>query len=129
MEMTCNTTELENIRDDRFEELNIISDKMQNAIAENSRVAMDQTEYLKRYDSLKNRYEEAKAEFDKAEEQIKAKKSKRTLLKGVMRTLEEAGNVVEEFDAGLWCSLVQEVVMQTDGGVRFVFKNGIEIIE
>lgn len=48
----------------RITELNIISEQTQIAIAENSRVALNQDEYEKRYAELTTRYEKAKAEFD-----------------------------------------------------------------
>ena len=33
----------------------------------------------------------------------------------------------EEFDEGLWSSLVQEVVVNTKDDILFIFKNGFEI--
>ncbi len=46
------------------EQLNIISEQMQIAIAENSRVALNQDEYEKHYAELTARYEKAKAGYD-----------------------------------------------------------------
>jgi hypothetical protein len=37
------------------------------------------------------------------------------------------GALVEEFDEGLWSSLVQEVVVNDKDDIRFIFKNGFEI--
>ena len=50
---------------------------MQIAIAENSRVALDQDEYEKRYAELTARYEKSKAKYDDIAEQIESKKVKR----------------------------------------------------
>ena len=47
---------------------------MQIAIAENSRVALDQDEYEKRYAELTARYEKSKAKYDDIAEQIESKK-------------------------------------------------------
>ena len=41
--------------------------------------------------------------------------------------MEKHGTLVEEFDEGLWCSLVQEVVVNAKDDIRFIFKNGFEI--
>ena len=64
MEMVCETDSLDRYLQDSIAELNIISEQMQIAIAENSRVALDQDEYEKRYVELTARYEKAKAGYD-----------------------------------------------------------------
>ena len=56
MEMVCETDSLDRNLQDSITELNIISEQMQIAIAENSRVALDQDEYEKRYAELTARY-------------------------------------------------------------------------
>ena len=63
---------------------------MQIAIAENSRVALDQDEYEKRYAELTARYEKSKAKYDDIAEQIESKKAKRELFKGFIRTWEQS---------------------------------------
>ena len=68
MEMVCETDSLDRDLQDSITELNIISEQMQIAIAENSRVALDQDEYEKRNAELTARYEKAKAEL--REEQL-----------------------------------------------------------
>ena len=62
--MVCETDLLDRDLQDSIAELNIISEQMQIAIAENSRVALDQDEYEKRYAELTARYEKAKAKYD-----------------------------------------------------------------
>ena len=127
MEMVCETDSLDRDLQDSIAELNIISEKMQIAIAENSRVALDQDEYEKRYAELTTRYEKAKAKYDDIAEQIESKKAKRELFKGFIRTLEKHDGIIEEFDAGIWSSLVQEVIVKSKDDIRFIFKNGFEV--
>ena len=112
---------------DKLAELNIIAEQMQTAIAENSRMALDQNEYERRYANLTERYNTIKSEYDKISEQIESKKAQRELFKGFIRALEKQGALVEEFDEGLWSSLVQEVVVNAKDDIRFIFKNGFEI--
>ena len=52
MEMICETDSLDRDLQDSIAERNIISEQMQIAIAENSRVALEQDEYEKRYAEL-----------------------------------------------------------------------------
>ena len=127
MEMVCETDSLDRDLQDSIAELNIISEQMQIAIAENSRVVLDQGEYEKRYAELTARYEKAKAKYDDIAEQIESKKAKRELFKGFIRTLEKQDGVLEEFDAGIWSSLVQEVVINAKDDIRFIFRNGFEV--
>lgn len=126
MEMVCGTEALEKQAADSIVELNIISKQMQSAIAENSRVALDQEEYEKRFAALTERYNTTKATYDKVTEQIEAKKTQREFIKGFIRTLENTGNIAEEFDAGLWCGLVDHVTVKSKEEIIFTFKNGLE---
>ena len=127
MEMVCETDLLDRDLKDSITELNIISEQMQIAIAENSRVALDQDEYEKRYKQLTERYEKAKAKYDGISEQIEQKKAKRELFRGFIRTLEKQDGLIKEFDAGIWSSLVQEVIVKAKDDITFKFKNGFEV--
>jgi len=127
MDMVCNTGYLDKELGDKVAELNIIAEQMQTAIAENSRRALDQNEYERGYAGLTERYNTIKAVYDKISEQIESKKVQRELFKGFIHALEKQGALVEEFDEGLWSSLVQEVVVNTKDDIRFIFKNGLEI--
>lgn len=59
--------------------------------------------------------------------QIDGKKVQKELFKGFIQALEKQGTLIEEFDEGLWSSLVQEVVVKSKDDILFVFKNGNEI--
>ena len=100
---------------------------MQTAIAENSRMALDQNEYERRYADITERYNTIKSEYDKISEQIEGKNAQRELFKGFIGALEKQGTLVEEFDEGLWRSLVQEVVVKSKDDILFIFKNGFKI--
>ena len=91
------------------------------------RIALDQDEYEKRYAELTARYEKAKAKYDDIAEQIESKKAKRELFKGFIRTLEKRDGLIEEFDARILSSLVQEVIVKAKDDIRFRFKNGFEV--
>ena len=88
---------------------------------------LDQNEYERRYADLTEKYNTIKADYDKISEQIESKKAQRELFKGFIRALEKQGALLEEFDEGLWSSLVQEVVVNAKDDIRFIFKNGFEI--
>lgn len=41
--------------------------------------------------------------------------------------MEKQDTLIEEFDEGIWSSLVQKVVIKTKGDITFFFKNGFEV--
>ena len=62
MDMVCNTDDLDKKLGDKVTELNIIAEQMQTTITENSRTALDQNEYERRYADLTERYNTIKAD-------------------------------------------------------------------
>ena len=69
----------------------------------------------------------AKAKYDDIAEQIESKKAKRELFKGFIRTLEKQDGLTYEFDARIWSSLVQEVIVKAKDDIVFKFKNRFEV--
>ena len=90
-------------------------------------MALDQNEYERRYADITERYNTIKSEYDKISEQIEGKNAQRELFKGFIGALEKQGTLVEEFDEGLWSSLVQEVAVKSKDDILFIFKNGFKI--
>ena len=88
---------------------------------------MGQKEYEQTYKIFSEKYAATKDKYDKATESIEQKKAKSVLFKAVIKDLENADPVIEEFDEELWCSLVQEVIVKAKDDIRFIFKNGFEI--
>ena len=128
MDIVCNTDDLDKELGDKVAELNIIVEQMPTAIAENSRMALDQNEYERRYADLTERYNIIKSEYDKISQQIESKKAKRELFKGFIHPcVGKAGGFGRRIDEGLWSSLVQEVVVNVKDDIRFIFRNGFEI--
>ena len=54
-------------------------------------------------------------------------RTRKELFKGFIHTLEKQDGLTCEFDAGIWSSLVQEVVVKSKDDITFVFKNGFEV--
>ncbi len=72
----CDTAELEREKATLGQELAVLVEMTQNCITENARIAQDQGEYQKRYNGLVERYEKAKARFDKVTEAIVERSAK-----------------------------------------------------
>ena len=69
------TTELEAEQAQLLEETQVVSDMVQQAIQENARTALNQTEYQKRYDSLVQRFDRAKTRLEEVTAEIQEKQT------------------------------------------------------
>ena len=126
LDIAFDTSALEAETEKLQEELMVASDLIQKCIYENAHVALDQTEYQKRYDSLTARFDTAKARLEENEATIADKKSRRAAIEAFLDTLTQA-DLMEKFDPALWCGLVDHVTVYARDDVRFTFKDGQEI--
>lgn len=107
-------------------EIAVVSDLIEKCIYENAHVALDQTEYQKRYDELTARFDTAKARYEAIAETIHSKQSRRATIEAFLETLTKV-ELVDKFETTLWCGLVEFVTVYSKDDVRFTFKNGQEI--
>ncbi|MDY2981854.1 MAG: recombinase family protein, partial [Eubacteriales bacterium] len=75
---------------------------------------------------LTARFDAAKARYESLDETIRSKQSRRATIETFLETLAKA-DLVDKFDAALWCGLVDFVTVYSKDDVRFTFKNGQEI--
>lgn len=101
--------------------------RLKSASHENAHVALDQTEYQKRYDGLVHRYDEAKVKLGAITEQIADKKARRGTIEEFLKVLREQDGLVTDFQTNLWCGLVDFMTVYSADDVRITFKNGAEI--
>ena len=59
--------------------------------------------------------------------ELSVMRTRKELFKGFILTLEKQNGITCEFDAGIWSSLVQEVIVKAKDDIRFIFKNGFEV--
>lgn len=101
-------------------------EEIQRYVAYNTRVALDQVEYQKNYEALVGKYEEAKGEYDRFQDEATKTSNRRQELIKFIATLEQADQVIS-FEPGLWTLLVDHVTVYKKDDVRFTFKDGTEI--
>ena len=126
LDVAFDTSALETEVAELQDEIMVVSDLIQKCIYENAHVALDQTEYQKRYDSLTARFDTAKARLEEIEAVIADKKSRRAAIDAFLDTLAQA-DPMEKFDPALWCGLIDYVTVYARDDVRFAFKDGQEI--
>ena len=125
-EKLTNTEALEKERDKLGMDLNLLTDKVQQLIAENARVAQNQDEYARNYDELDGRYEAIKKQYDNTCEAIKYCKARSKQREGFIDDLRNQ-EPIQEFDVRLWSSLVDFITVYSKDDIRVTFKDGTEV--
>lgn len=109
------------------EERNVVAEMVNDLIAENARIAQDQTEYQERYDGLTARYDKIEADYNVAKAKKRKQGARRKELEQFVKTLDELPDKVETFSSAEWGALVGFLTVYEGGRVVFTFKNGMEV--
>ena len=125
-ERLTDTEALEEERDRLSTDLNLLADKVQQLIAENARVAQNQDDYDRNYNELVSRYEAVKTQYNKTCEAIQYRKARSRQMDSFIRELRDQ-DLIKEFDARLWGSLVDFITVYSKDDIRVTFKDGTEI--
>ena len=109
---------LESKRDEILKKINEIDVHIQENLYQYSDNNKDSYEnYTKQYDELKKQY-------DDIDEKIKKAEQKKRQVGLVLKEIRARDGLLEEFDEGLWCSIVEKAVVQVDGNIVYYFKDG-----
>ena len=128
--MKHNTVQSDSSKKNRMnllEETQLISEMVQAAIMENSTVALDQTEYQKRYDSLSAKFDKSKARLEQLMTDLQQMQLQRAEYESFLKTFKQLQDSLEEFSIDSWNSLVEYTTIYSADDIRFTFKNGQEI--
>jgi len=106
------------------DEMEIVTELMKQAIAQNASIAMDQEEYTARYNALAERYQNAADRYKTIEAECASRTSQRKMLTSFAKQLMDIDEKVVEFTPTLWNSMVERVTVDADGIMHFTFKNG-----
>ena len=111
----------------QLEETEVVAEMVKAVVKENASTAQSQEEYLRKYNSLNKRYEDAVVALEKlkAERDLRRQQSKAMLL--FIRTLKKNPQVLDNWDDTVWTVMVEKGIVHRDGSITFVFYNGTEI--
>lgn len=120
-------SELDNKIIESQQELDVVASLVEKCVNENASTAIDQDDYIKRYNALVDRYNAAKECHDKlsAEKAERIKKAKD--ISTYKKMLAKSKDSIETFDEKLWNYLTLHVVANSDKTMTFVFRDGMEI--
>ena len=92
-----------------------------------SRTAPNQTEYQKRYDSLVQRFDQAKTRLEEVTAEIQEKQTASANMGAFLSAFEQMPDALTEFTLESWHSMVDFATVYSIDDIRFTFKNGQEI--
>ena len=124
MKLLAATEELEAEAIELRNEMAVMYGLLQNAIAQNASVVMNQEEYNRQYADLMGRYEKASIRVQEIEKECTERKTKKNMMTDFLRELGSSGSAVTEFSQPMWIALVEQVVVRKDGTAEFSFRNG-----
>ena len=127
IDVLFDTAALEAEHDELLQETQVVSDMVQQCIYENAHVALDQTEYQKRYDGLTQRFNIAKDRLDAVTEEIHDKQTQRANYEAFLTAFKKLPDQLTEFSMDNWHGLVDYATVYNEDDIRFTFKNGQEI--
>lgn len=111
----------------QLEETEVVAEMVKAAVKENASTAQSQEEYLRKYNSLNKRYEDAVAKLEKlkAEQALRQQQDKSISL--FIRTLKKNPLILDTWDDTIWTVMVEKGVVHQDKSITFVFYNGTDI--
>lgn len=109
-----NTDELQDKIKTATDKANDVLNKINELIDKNSRVAMDQDVVKAEKDKLTSEYESVSKELKSLENEKKEKDSRRVVLESFINNLQDKQESIKEFDEGLFCALVDSVIVYSD---------------
>ncbi|SDN79777.1 hypothetical protein [Acetanaerobacterium elongatum] len=108
-------------------ECDIVLELMRKMVEENSRNALDQGDYKRRYDALVERYDNARDRLSEVSKTIDSRNDKRQELERFLQILKKQEGLLTEFDEDLWLGTVHQLIVRSKTEFVLVFKDGTEL--
>ena len=123
----CDVKELESEKERLSSDMEILVDMANGIVAENTRKAQNQEEYSRKYNDVMGRYETARNRFREIEAEIVSRNNKAQVIREVKRGLNRIDGTVVEFDETMWGTLLDCMVVESDGEIKVHFRDGSEV--
>lgn len=123
---SLDTTALESELSELETEINIAAELIEECINENAHVALDQTEYQKRYDALVARFDKAKVRHTEVIDLIAERTARKHQIETYLKNL-RSREPLTEFRETDWLAMVDYITVLSKKDIRVTFKDGTEI--
>lgn len=123
----ADTTAEENEIEKLNEKVNEIIVLVTNLVEHNSRVAIDQNEFQKKYNAYDEEHKAVTSKIKKLQLKINENQARAVLLNDFIETIDSKPTSLDNFDEDIWNYLVEKAVVNKDKSITFHFRNGQEI--
>lgn len=110
-----------------LQEMDVVAGLIQKCINENAVEAIDQDEYISRYNSLVERHEKAQSRYDNLQKKRERRLIQADIMSGFLFAITELDTLQLQFDPVLWHTTVDHVTVYADERLVFHFKNGSDV--
>lgn len=108
-------------------ETTLITEMVEQIVADNARKTQDQGEYNRKRNALVERFNTANKKLDKVNAELIELLARKSAVERFLRTLREMDMPVTEFSDNLWLNTITSVTVHQSGELVFTFKDGTEI--
>lgn len=105
----------------------MVAGLIQKCINENAVKAIDQDEYISRYNALVERHEKAQSRYDNLQKKRERRLIQADIMSGFLFAITELDTLQLQFNPPLWHTTVDHVTVYADERLVFHFKNGSEV--
>lgn len=117
------TTAMEQEISDLSKQLDDSTAELRKHVEENMRLAKNQEQFWKRYNTLEERCNSLSDRLAKLQTCVKERKQRADVISGFMFEIRERDGILDEFDEELWTALLESVTITREGKWLFKFKN------
>ena len=123
----CDTTAIDAELVELHSELEVVTALSRNAVLENARTAVNQTEWSERNNAYLERHHRASERLDELEATKRERLGKAKAIEVFIKDIENRALVITEFDEKLWLAVIDTATVAQDSTMTFRFKNGSEV--
>ena len=127
VEMLSDTAAIDRKIEEQYIYLNGLTASMQQFIRENAMQPQGEDFYDTKLAEYEKQRAEGETRLKDLQSQKAARLSRKELLDGLVKALEESGILIDKFDERLWRLMVEKATVDTDGKLTFTLRNGMEI--
>ena len=127
VEMRSDTATIDRKIEEQYIYLNGLASAMQQFIRENAMHPQGEDFYDTKLTEYEKQRVEGETRLKDLQSQKAARLSRKELLDGLVKALEESGILIDKFDERLWRLMVEKVVVGIEGELTFTLRNGMEI--
>ena len=98
------------------------------AINDNKRHAVNQTEWLQHNEKYLKRYDELNDLIERLEKEKSDRITRSQVIKRFIKRISKE-SIISCFDRDLWAAVIENVTVGVDGKLTFRFKNGAEVVK